>query len=234
MKTLIRRLKRLILQTPRKSSHSAPLTHDKHPEAYWVQRKQNVIGQMSVDEILTSNQADTYNALVKTLLTETPKTIVDLGCNISAVGQLLLSSGYTGQYTGVDFNLYGLRQAATYFDRLGFNKRFVRANVRQLPFKDATFTFVVMKDVIEHMEDFRPFVAEAARVAKDGIIISTFILWTEGETIIRREPPGYYHNMYNRFEVVEFCKTLGFSVSKVISCMDMQARPNEIVLFKKQ
>lgn len=64
-------------------------------------------------------------------------------------------------------------------------------------------------------------------------MVANFIPWTEGQTIIRLEPQGYYHNMYNRQAVYSFARGLGLNVEEVLSALERDSRPNEVVVFRK-
>jgi SAM-dependent methyltransferase len=204
------------------------------PEAYWVSRGENVIGK----DIATGNsvavqsrQAETYLAVASAILERSVTRVADLGCNVAVLADFLQEGT---EYDGCEYNPFALRvaQSRTAMKRIQ-KRRFVCANIRALPFASGSYECVVIKDVLEHMEDFRPFLAEAARVSYRYVIVANFIPWTEGRTIIRREPGGYYHNLYNRQEVISFARTQGLEVEEVISALEQDARPNEVVVFRK-
>jgi len=204
------------------------------PEAYWVARGEDVIGKDSLEEFREGRQGDTYQALVRLAKERAGGSVLDLGCNVAALGRLLYEANYDGRYTGVDSNPHGLAVARQALAAQGARVRLEEANIRQLPFADREFPLVVMKDVLEHMEDFRPLCAEAARVAGRTLLVANFIPWTEGDAIVHREPAGYYHNMYKRAEVYAFVRELGFEVERVVSALEKKGRANEIVMFVRR
>ena len=201
------------------------------PETYWVLRRGNVVGRASLGQLGQGRQADTYRAVFDAIQDRGVMHVVDLGCNISALGQLLFDWGYAGKYTGFDNNLYALKEGRRALQALGRNYELGQANIRALPFAGNSFECVVMKDVLEHMEDFKPLLGEALRVSSRYAIIANFIPWTEGDSIIRRQPGGFYLNMYSRSEVYGFARARGWQVSQVISALEKDSRPNEVVIF---
>jgi ubiquinone/menaquinone biosynthesis C-methylase UbiE len=206
-------------------------TVDGPPEAYWITRKADIIGNATLDELRHTRQIQTYRALYEAVIARKLDNVLDLGCNISALGQLFCDWGYSGTYIGVDSNAYAIETAERVLQALNAPHRFYCANIRELPFEARQFPCVVMKDVLEHMEHFHPLLAEAARVSSRYLLVSNFIPWTEGRTIIWRQPQGFYHNLYNRHEVYTAARTLGFRVDEVISTLESDARPNEVVVF---
>lgn len=228
-----RRLHRLVRE------NASPIRLAGDPESYWVERKENIIGKTSLEELhRNSRQIETYSAIVHAITSRSPSRVADLGCNFAVVGQLLFENGFSGAYVGIDYNPYALLEAkqALAERRNGW----IRANIRSLPLADSSVECVVMKDVLEHMEDFRPLLAEASRVASNYVIIGNFIPWREGETRIRRDPRGYYLNAYNRQEVFSFASQVELRVEEVISTVEKSVGrkknvgPNEIVVFAKR
>jgi len=203
------------------------------PESYWVRLKSGVIGQATLGQLRQTRQVGTYRAIYRAIMARSVTQVLDLGCNIMALGLLLKDWGYPGSYIGVDSNPYALDLASQSSRPLPQVNHMVCANIRALPFAQRVFSCVVMKDVLEHMEDFRPLLSEAARVSLKYIIIANFIPWTEGKTLIKREPQRFYHNLYNRHEVSSFAQELGFGVEEVLSALETDARANEVVVFAR-
>ena len=50
------------------------------------------------------------------------------------------------------------------------NRKFIKLDSNQLPFQDNQFDFVIASHVIEHVKDFKYFIAELERVSKRGYI----------------------------------------------------------------
>jgi SAM-dependent methyltransferase len=97
--------------------------------------------------------------------------IVDLGCAAGAVTHFL--SGFGCDVVGVDAEPRAIAKARTLFPKL----EFVLADVRSLPFDDASFDKAVAADLVEHLDDetFRALLAELRRVLAEG---GTFTLYT--------------------------------------------------------
>ena len=50
------------------------------------------------------------------------------------------------------------------------DKKFVKINDKDLPFKDKEFDFVIASHVIEHIDDFEFFIKELERISAQGYI----------------------------------------------------------------
>ena len=203
------------------------------PEDYWYNLGENVVGNISKEEMLVSRQIDTYKAICRIIAGLPVRSVADLGCNVSIMGVLLRESDYTGEYIGIDANPHALTIAKKNLSRYENSYKLLEGNLRKLDFPSSSFECIIMKDVLEHMEDFRPVLGETLRVASMYAIVANFIPWTEGETIIRKEPTGYFHNLYARKEVYAFIREHGYDVVSVTSSLEKDARPNEIVLLKR-
>ncbi len=103
--------------------------------------------------------------------------ILDLGCNVAALGRIIYATGYDGTYTGVDSNPYAVSEAQQELQALGHVCEIRIGNIRDLPFSDRSFPCVVMKDVLEHMEGFEGLLTEACRVADETLVVANFIPW---------------------------------------------------------
>ncbi|GEM_PF-3448343 len=203
------------------------------PEDYWHNLGENVVGNISKDEMLVSRQIDTYKVICRIIAGLPVHYVADLGCNVSIMGVLLRESGYTGEYIGIDANPHALTIAEKNLSRYENPYKLFKGNLRKLNFPSNSFECTILKDVLEHMEDFRPVLGEALRVASMYAVVANFIPWTEGETIIRKEPTGYFHNLYARKEVYAFIREHGYDVVSVTSSLEKDARPNEIVLLRR-
>jgi SAM-dependent methyltransferase len=97
--------------------------------------------------------------------------IVDLGCAAGAVTHFLSEFGC--DVIGVDAEPRAIEKARSLFPQL----EFVLADVRALPFDDASFDKAVAADLVEHLDDetFRAMLRELRRVLLPG---GTFTLYT--------------------------------------------------------
>lgn len=206
-----------------------PENPDAPPESYWVARAGRVIGSDQSEPVTECRQRDTYRAIFEQLRPDCPE-VLDLGCNVGVLGQLLQHWNYPGRYFGLDSNPFAATVARERVPR----GRFLVGNIRRLPFASASRAAVVMKDVIEHMEDFRPVLGEAARIAKDYLVIAAFIPWQEAPQEIVRHPKGFYRNRYQRSEVLDFLDNLGWSPDPVVRTVEQDGRKNEVVTFRRR
>jgi SAM-dependent methyltransferase len=101
----------------------------------------------------------------------TGERIVDLGCAAGAVTHFL--SGFGARVVGVDAEPRAIEKARGLFPGL----EFVVADVRALPFEDASFDKAVAADLVEHLDEatFRGMLRELKRVLVSG---GTFTLYT--------------------------------------------------------
>jgi SAM-dependent methyltransferase len=97
--------------------------------------------------------------------------IVDLGCAAGAVTHFLSELGCA--VVGVDAEPRAIEKARSLFPEL----QFVLADVRTLPFDDASFDKAVAADLVEHLDDetFLSMLRELRRVLVPG---GTFTLYT--------------------------------------------------------
>jgi ubiquinone/menaquinone biosynthesis C-methylase UbiE len=203
------------------------------PEDYWRNLGEHVIGNLTKEEMLDSRQTDTYSKIAHIVIGLGVAQVTDLGCNVGITGVILREAGYTGEYVGIDANPNALPIARQNLSGYPVPFTLVEGNLRELHFSDNSFECNILKDVLEHMEDFRAVLREALRVSAQYTLVANFIPWSEGETIVRREPAGYYHNLYSRKDVYAFIRDQGFRVVSVTSALEKDARPNEIVLLRR-
>lgn len=87
-------------------------------------------------------------------------SVLDVGCGGGFVLEALERHGF--EPTGIDTAPGALRAASTVSNRL------LRADGASLPFSDGTFDAVIMSEILEHADDPRTVVTEAARVTRRG------------------------------------------------------------------
>jgi SAM-dependent methyltransferase len=102
--------------------------------------------------------------LLRRYLGPPPKRIVDVGCGLGSYGRGLLADGYN--WIGAEVNAADCAELA----RLGLPHRHVDG--RTLPFADGAFDAALCLEVLEHVEEPRPFLAEVRRVAPHRLIVS--------------------------------------------------------------
>jgi SAM-dependent methyltransferase len=154
------------------------------------------------------------------------KTILDAGSG-SGYGSAELANDARA-VTGVDFSPEATEYSSANY-RLLKNLHFAAASCESLPFRSATFDLVVGFEVIEHLNDYRAFISEGARVLKpEGLfIVSTpnkrYYAETRAET-----GPNPYHQ--HEFEADEFECELKASFRHV--CLMVQNRVASFAFYK--
>lgn len=145
---------------------------------------------------------------VKMLNTHLPKSasVIDLGCG---TGMLLcfLAQLRQRELIGVDFSLNSLRQGRQLASVLGLgNVTLVQADLFSLPFKSASFDYVICHGVLHHTADPLSGLKEAARLLKQDGFLSLGLynrygramhglrrfLWRKGLAPRRVPPDGFY------------------------------------------
>ena len=102
--------------------------------------------------------------LLRRYLGPTPCRVIDVGCGLGSYGRGLLADGY--DWIGAEVNASDCAELA----RLGLPHRHVDG--RTLPFADAAFDAALCLEVLEHIDEPRPFLAEIRRVAPRRLIVS--------------------------------------------------------------
>ncbi len=154
------------------------------------------------------------------------KAVLDAGCG-SGYGSADLANE-ARSVTGIDFSPDAVSYAASNY-RLLENLYFAAGSCEQLPFRSAVFDLVVGFEVIEHLANYRAFIAEAARVLKpEGLfVVSTpnkrYYAETRAET-----GPNPYHR--HEFEAAEFEAELRAAFGHV--CLMVQNRVASFAFYK--
>jgi ubiquinone/menaquinone biosynthesis C-methylase UbiE len=100
-----------------------------------------------------------------------PCPLLDMGCGPGRLLGKLLQSG-DGDIHGVDITLAGLRLAEKKVSSTGGLYTLTEASLEELPYKDNSFSTLLMTGVFHHLEKPKPVLAEAARVlANSGILL---------------------------------------------------------------
>jgi len=93
-------------------------------------------------------------------------SLIDIGCGTGVSLEPFMGKGV--QLTGVDPSPYMLDIAR---EKVGHRADFHRAYAEDLPFDDNSFNYACLSLTLEFCEDPEKAVAEACRVAKDGVFV---------------------------------------------------------------
>lgn len=134
--------------------------------------------------------------------------VLDIGCG-SGYGTAALAEPASSA-TGIDLAPDALAYARSHYQ--GPNLRFVAASALALPFPDASFDLVTAFEVIEHLHQGTPLLAEAHRVLRpEGVLlVSTPNKTYYAETRVQQGPNPFH---LHEFECDEFLR----DVTKVFS-----------------
>ena len=125
------------------------------------------------------------------------KRVLDVGCG-AGYGAAELANTATS-VTGIDIGEDAIAYAVGHYSRP--NLQFQQAAAAALPFPDGSFDLVVAFEVIEHLTDWEPLIAEARRVLSPGgqFVVSTPNKAYYAETR-RQTGPNPYHEHEFGFE----------------------------------
>jgi len=125
-----------------------------------VQRHGNVF---AVGPSQSEGDADLAQ-LIRRYFGPPPLRIVDVGCGLGSYGRGLLADGY--DWIGAEVNAADCAELT----RLGLPHRQVDGGA--LPFADGAFDAALCIEVLEHVDEPRPFLAEIRRVAPRRLLVS--------------------------------------------------------------
>ena len=125
--------------------------------------------------------------------------ILDIGCG---TGAMLDDLKPFGQVVGADFSPEALQFCVT----RGVASPLARADIRRLPFADASFDVVTAMDIIEHIDDDKAASREIFRVLKPGgrlfVTVPAFqALWSEHDEALhhyRRYTVPHLKDLFQR------------------------------------
>jgi SAM-dependent methyltransferase len=125
-----------------------------------IQREQNIWGEGPSQSVASAE----VELLLRRYLGPPPRRVLDVGCGFGSYGRGLLAGGY--DWIGAEVDAADCAELA----RLGLPHRHVDG--RTLPFSDASFDSALLLEVLEHIAEPWPFLAEIRRVAPRQLIVS--------------------------------------------------------------
>lgn len=119
---------------------------------------------------------------------EKPADVLDIGCGAGRHSLLLARAGH--RVTGTDISSEGLRHASARLEADGFAAALHVADMRSLPFDEASFDAVVSYGVFNYGDsrDFQAAVNEAYRVLRPGGWLLTVTRTTDDDRFRRGRP----------------------------------------------
>jgi SAM-dependent methyltransferase len=142
---------------------------DAFTEARWDERWD--AEQAVYDPALEPQLRDSL-ALIARFWPDPSGRLLEAGCGPAANGLNLAQRG--AEVTGVDLSPNAVASAQQEFGRRGVPGRFVRGDVRALPFADSEFDFVYAGGVVEHFHELDEALRELLRVLRpDGRLLIT-------------------------------------------------------------
>ncbi len=132
--------------------------------------------------------------------------LLDIGCGTGAMLDMLAPFGAV---VGADF-----APEALAFCRERGHSRLARADVRRLPFADASFDAVTAMDVIEHIDDDKAASSEILRVLRPGgrlfVTVPAYrYLWSEHDEAL------HHHRRYTAPHLKDLFQRAGFAVPQL-------------------
>jgi len=130
-------------------------------------------GRERLEEVASREAASDAEAIVRSVLRRVGKlrppapgaTVLDVGCAAGANTAAFVKAGL--EATGVDLVPEFVELARESHPGI----RFELSAAEDLPFPDASFDYVVLLSVLEHVHDWRKTLAEAVRVLRPGGVV---------------------------------------------------------------
>lgn len=171
--------------------------------------------------------------IVRLLRPSAQDTILDIGCGIGYFFFLLKDKGYS--VIGMDSDVSSLKTARSYQ-----NGKFICADIRNLPFKNESFTVLLASEVLEHLPSEGAAVAELYRtLAKNGMLLVT-VPCSEGLLSFspfrllghnKKGPEFHYRSGYTKNRLCSLLEMGGFTIEKYAYCTGILAEL--VVQFSK-
>ena len=136
-------------------------------------------GDSLKDEIILEliHKFNDMNHVTKTnSVTKMNPKILDVGCGMGYTSMLL--SNITSQLVGTDVSIEGIKVAK---ERMGIDV--LRSDSIMLPFKNECFDIVVMKDILEHVNDDIQAVKEIYRILRLGGLFILYVPYSLYDSI---------------------------------------------------
>jgi len=107
-----------------------------------------------------------YDAIVARIAADAPGSLLDWGCGLGQISDLLLGAGLN--LTSFDYGGDDAPDAVVRLDLYPAVRAFISSDARALPYDDASFDAVLSCGVLEHVLDPDASLDEIARVLRPG------------------------------------------------------------------
>jgi SAM-dependent methyltransferase len=164
-------------------------------------------------------------------------TVLDAGCASGYYYEILRHlCQFQGRYIGADFNLGMLAMAQQRYPDIPFS----RMDIRNLGFRDCSFSVVLSGATIVHIREWQRAVAELARVADRWLILHRTLVRSKGSTSVRVET-HYDVNVYRVYisevELIDLLQELDYQLQSKVDCPEGISSSdfgNYTYLFRRQ
>lgn len=164
-------------------------------------------------------------------------TVVDAACGTCVNWEVFRDMSVPCSYIGVDRSVDFLSHAK---DLYGDSIELREGYVQDLPFEDGEVEIVIMRHILEHLEDgYEAAITEGLRVAEKELIIVFFLEPSDKEEdeITESEPDEngctYFWNTYSYTKLVQFLTTFGYQVTNGQISTPGAAHVDTILRIKK-
>jgi len=129
------------------------------------------------EKVFHTNRINTLMRLITTELQIEPGCrALDVGCNTGPMLLPLRKQGY--DIVGIDISTGDVRQAEQYLQEQDLpHTRLAVADGTQLPFRDQSFDFVLLVDILEHTDYPEHITAEVKRLLTPGGVVIATVPW---------------------------------------------------------
>lgn len=164
-------------------------------------------------------------------------TVLDAACGTCVNWEVFKMRGVPCSYTGMDRSKDLLAHAKQlYGDEIDTQEGYVQ----EMPFKDAAFDIVILRHILEHLQEgYEAAITEGLRVAKKELIIIFFVdpVNTNEDTIKESEPDEhnctYFWNTYSWPKLMNFLVQFGYKIETgVVETPGAAARDTIVRIIK--
>lgn len=195
-----------------------------NPEQYWIDLGSEPIGLDVLADGEHARQADTYRTIAQLITESNCYNVLDVGANYGILQDWLERAGFKGYYHGIDSNPYAVGKA----NQLGHKVEV--GNIRALSYTVHIYDLIVVKDVIEHLESYKPL-RNVFHSAGRIVILAVYLPFHDEPDNIQRNTDGYYTNTYNRQGVIDLARECGFGLIEVIETHEANGTANAIYVW---